>query len=208
MNRASPRTAFSFSELEHGFEEELLLLIRRLLDAERSKYINPENALSYTHGGRWLEDKGPDEVGESGFEQHDHELSLQLKNVVDQKLEVLPGYVAEIVSAFTKDFVRSVFSKIEEVTDRTGNVVDQKKHPTPALAFVEMLEKIQFGVDRDGKVSRPSIHLGSEAHTKLRASLEAGGNELKERIEAITARKEAEAIDHEQARKKRFKGLK
>lgn len=48
MNRATPRTAFSFSELEGGFEEELMLLIRRLLDAERSKYINPQNALSYS----------------------------------------------------------------------------------------------------------------------------------------------------------------
>lgn len=207
MNRALPRTAFSFSELERSFEEELMEVIRRLLDAERAKYINPKNALSYTHGGRWLEDKGPDAVGESSFEQHGHELSLHLKDVVDHKLEVLPEYVAEIVSTFTKDFVRSLFSKIEEVTDRTGNVVDQKKHPTQALAIVEMLEKIQFGVDRDGKVSRPTIHLGKEGLAKLRASLEAGGSELTERIDAITARKESEAIEREQARKKRFKGL-
>jgi hypothetical protein len=206
MDKQPPMSAFSFARVGTEFEAELLELIHELLEAERSKFINPENALSFAHGGRWLEDKGPDEVGESGFVEHGHELVLQLQDVVAQKLDVLPHYVSDIVSTFTKSFIKSVYDKIEEVTDRTGNVVDQKKHASPAMAFVEILEKIQFSVDREGNVSRPTLHLGKEAHEKLHASLEAGGKELKAKIEEITKRKEAEALEREQARRKKFKG--
>ena len=109
-----------------------------------------------------------------------------------------------MVEGVHSEFMKMIYQTVHEATERTGNVVDAEQHGSPAKAFMEMLRKIEFGVDRDGAVSRPQIHLGSEIYEKFTKDIEAQGVEFREKVEELTAAKEAAALEREAKRKARF----
>jgi hypothetical protein len=67
-----------------------------------------------------------------------------------------------------------------------------------------MLEKIEFGIDKDGTVILPEIHVSPEFGDRMMAALENTSQEYKDRIEAVKTRKTAEALGRETERKAKF----
>jgi hypothetical protein len=99
------------------------------------------------------------------------------------------------------DFMRTMYDHISKSVEEVGNVVDAKGKP-PTEAFLEMLRKIEFGVNRKGEVTRPEMHNVSPQFVK---ALDDAGAEFEAEVARLTEAKEAQALAREGERVGRFK---
>lgn len=195
---------FVFSDELSGFDDGVTDLIRRQIDLQREELIPPENVIAYSHGQGWLTNEPQNSLGEEKFKTLSHEELIKFQNIVGHDLSIVPTYILAMIKAIHDGIIKSMFEKIHEATEKTGNVVNAKELGSPAEAFLEALRKIEFGVSRDGTVSRPTFHLSPKMHETFMAELEAQGEEFKKKVEAITAAKEKTALEREAERKKKF----
>ena len=100
--------------------------------------------------------------------------------------------------------MRTLYETVSSAVEEVGNVVDAKGKPTPD-AFLEMLSKIEFGVDRKGEVTRPEVHLAPEAVPKFMKALEDAGPAFRSQVDQLIAAKEIAALAREKERKSRFR---
>jgi len=107
----------------------------------------------------------------------------------------------------TRQLMETMYAKVEEGAEAVGNVVDAKQFDSPALAFLEGLKRVEFGVDRQGNPSRPQLRLGQAALEALQRDFAKHGEELQDKIQEITKQKEQEAVERNKSRLRRFKGL-
>ena len=197
---------FSFGSLGEEFDEEFTNTIRNLCEIERAKVIPPENVVYYSHGHQWLELSPQGSMVQSEFQQHSHEHSLKLEDIRAHRIDVIPKQVAAVVQAMTREMMETMFIKIGEGAEAVGNVVDMKELGSPALAFLEGLKRVDFGVDRQGNPSRPHLHWGKEALEALQRDVAKYGKEFQDKVDEITKQKEKDAIERNKARLARFKG--
>jgi hypothetical protein len=104
-----------------------------------------------------------------------------------------------------RQFSEMMYSTISDSCEISGNIVDAKKAGSIPASFIEMISKIELSVGRDGKVSMPEIHAGSEMAQKLFTELSSQPPEFSEEVEKIKAEKTAEAFKREEIRKQKFK---
>ncbi len=102
-----------------------------------------------------------------------------------------------------RQFAQMLYSTVGAACDQTGNTVDAKAEGSLENAFMAMMEKVQFSVDKNGKVNLPTL-LPPDTGARMMAALEAASPEYKERLEAIKARKIEEALGREAERKAKF----
>lgn len=201
------RGGFSFGKLGAEFDEEFTNTVRNLHDIERAKVIPPENVAHYAHGHQWLELTPAGEAVQSAFKEHSSEHSIKFEDVRAHRVQIIPEQVATVVKEMTRQVMEMMFATIGEGAEAVGNVVDTKQFGSPALAFLEGLKRIQFGVDRQGNPSRPQLSYGKEAFEALQRDVAKHGKELQAKIEEISKQKEQEAVERNKARLRRFKGL-
>ena len=103
-----------------------------------------------------------------------------------------------------RQFAQMLYSTVGAACDQTGNTVDAKAEGSLENAFMAMMEKVQFSVDKNGKVNLPEVHVAPYIGARMIAALEATPPEYKERLEALKARKIEEALGREVERKAKF----
>lgn len=168
-----------------------------------SQFVSPENAHHLRHGEDWRHPGLPDAIS-GGVQQHTSEVVFKFQDVVNHDLGSIDRHVQKITEDMGRQFQQMMYATISAACDQTGNIVDAKAEGGPLEGFAAMLEKIQFGADKHGKVSEPQIHMGPETLEKLREAEKSASPELLLRINAVRARKTAEAIEREAQRKARF----
>lgn len=136
--------------------------------------------------------------------QHTAETNLPFQEIVDNDLDTLARHRNAIVNGLMQEFMRSMYQTIRDSTTKTGNVVDARGGGFKAEQFIEMLEKIEFGVDRDGNVSFPEIHAGPKLLEKMLRELSTQGPEFEKKVHEITKRKSEAALEKEEERKSKF----
>jgi hypothetical protein len=109
--------------------------------------------------------------------------------------------VAETISSEMK---KNIYATVSAAADGTGNVVSTKAAGSPALAFLEMLRKIEFGVNPKGEVTLPDLHLSPEMGQKMFDDLNSQGPEFRNEVERIKREKALDALQREQARLAKF----
>jgi hypothetical protein len=67
-----------------------------------------------------------------------------------------------------------------------------------------MLEKIEFGVDRDGNVTLPQIHAAPNVVDEIHRVLTSQGPDFERRVERVKREKIKAALKKEESRKARF----
>ena len=195
---------FSFRSEQREFDAAVAEIIRGLIEQNRNAVMSPDNVIAYSHGEGWIAWQQNDEETTHFFQEHTHGENIRFQDIIDHKLSILPDFILHMAEGVHSIFMKSVYKTLHEATEKTGNVVDVKQHGSAADAFLEMLRKIEFGVDRHGTVSRPQIHLPPQAYQKFVKDLEAQGDEFKKKVEEITAAKEAAALEREAKRRERF----
>lgn len=191
---------------EAGAEAFNLSFLHMLADRKTkifSQYLSPHNTHRLRHGGDWSHPGAP-EVYIGGMQTHSASVETKFQNLVDNDLGAIDRTVQVLMESMHQQFAQMLYSSLSAVCDQTGNSVDAKAEGSLVGAFIAMLEKIEFVADKYGCVSLPQIHAGPDTATSLLEAMEAATPEEKEHIEAIKARKIAEALKREADRKAKF----
>lgn len=180
-------------------------LLGRIAQARTRQYVAPENTQRFNHGGRWV--RAAAETGDldGNLETMSAGFEISFKDIAENNLSVLPKLTAAVTESLERQFTTSLFSKVSDAADGVGNVVQAPGHESIAAAWLEMMRKIEFGVDVEGNVSLPTCYVGTDFGPKLMAELEKQPPEFREELERIKAEKSEAALAREAERKAKFK---
>lgn len=202
--RSNRQVPFRFtkrvSDLSNAFDADVASALREA----QSSVIPSDNFYGYTHGKQWRHQPGTNEDTTGEFHSQEIELEIPFSRIVDNDVSAISDLRADIVTKMMAGFMRMMYQTISLATEQTGNIVSAGGTQFRAEHFIEMLERIEFGVDRQGNVTLPEIHAGPAAAKKILAELSAQGPEFQHQVEAITAKKTREALASEAQRKSRF----
>lgn len=202
----SPLPPFSFASESKEFEQRWLEEIPKRLYAIQTSILPERNILKFQHGVGWTfnNTQGDEVPGE--FKKHDEKVVFPVAAPKEGELERLTALADEMAQKFAGGMHRLMAKNVEEITEKTGNVVAWKRgEGNPGAVYLKLLEMVEFGIKPDGTPSEPEfydIHQGflNQLNAQLAAS-----PELRAQVEAIKARKLAEAREREAARKAKFK---
>ncbi|MDO8837911.1 MAG: hypothetical protein Q7V31_03210 [Parvibaculum sp.] len=186
-----------------ALEDSIFVIIEELQKQHVRQTLPPENSHSYTHGQTWTSRANP-EVREGGFQTHAVEWTNSFDEIVANDLSLILRFVEHVAAELNKQFSEMIYSSINKVCEETGNVVSSADAGSFAAGFLEMMRKIEFGVDRQGRVTLPEVHTGADP-SKFIAELEAQPPEYHEEIERLKDEKSKAALEREALRKLKFK---
>lgn len=186
-----------------AFERSFSLLVAKLQKIYMSRYVSPENAHRFRHGGDWSHPGEPN-LPSTGLQTHSAGISTKFDDIVDNNLGLIRHSCQQIVEAMDQQFAEMFYSTVAKTCDKFGNTISTKSEGSLKDAFLKMLEGIEFHADKNGRVTLPEIHAGTNVAENMIAELEAAPPEFQERVEALKARKTDEALAREAARKAKF----
>jgi hypothetical protein len=199
-----PRVPFISNSLQQAVVKSFTDEIAELVLREQSVYIDARNTMKFQHGPRWASPANDLGDKEGEMNQHSVESALALTDVVNGDPVVTFTHTDEIARAMILSFTRMLFTKMNEVTAQTGNVINAADHNSQLEAFAASLEGMEMSVDEDGKLNLPTIFIPPSQSEKLRKEIENASPEMHKRIDNIKLTKLKEATRREEKRKHRF----
>lgn len=186
-------------------EDAINIRLNEVLYEQRAALIPPRNHLAYRHGIRWrmLGSSDPDVENETKIASHEQQIDY--RRIVENDLSLLANFFVSIQDAMREGLRTQMYETIETATKASGNVADQSDYESPAHAFLEGLRMIEFGVDPEGKVSVPEVHMTSEQARLFFESADELGDEFRLKVENLTKQKEKNALETERIRLERFR---
>jgi hypothetical protein len=191
------------NEIE-AFDRAYVTMMRELHKRRISMYVNEDNVLHYSHGANWIRSAREDDEGLQ-METLSTEWSTPHQSILENDLSLITTSLRDAVESLSAQFARSIYGVVDAAAERVGNIVSDLETGSTAKSFLEMLKKIEFGVDRDGNVSLPSMHVGPGMAEKLLNELESQPPEFSEEVERIKAERTELALKKEAERKAKFK---
>ncbi|WP_334655834.1 hypothetical protein [Sphingomonas panaciterrae] len=202
--RASRVFCFVDDAQINGFDRAYMVMMNELRKRQTEMFIDENNVLQYIHGGNWVR-PGHDDDDAPAMQTLSSEWTIPFVALADNDLTLIEAGLSKNVEELSGQFIRSIYSVVGAAAEKVGNIVSNKDTGSSAQSLLEMLRKIEFGVDRDGKVSFPQIHVGPDMGEKLLAELEAQPPEFGEEVERVKAERMALALQKEAERKAKFK---
>ena len=197
---------FSYKSESKEFGKSLLEVAVRAHREKISQYVSKDNMHSFQHGRSWLTVR-EDGTEESSFKEAGVELSIGYEDLIRNDINQFFQFLNTFIEGFTSQTMQGMFRTISESCDKVGNTVNQKEHASQAEAFLEMLKKVEFSVNKNGQVELPQIHVGPGAAEPLMQSLEAQDEEFHAEVERIKQEKSEAALKKEKVRLNRYKGI-
>ncbi|MES2878263.1 MAG: hypothetical protein V4713_07555 [Pseudomonadota bacterium] len=194
---------FSDEMGEEEFQQSFVKLLAQMQKATVSKYLNPENTHMFKHGGQWAHPAAPDVIP-GDMKAHSAQTAVSFDKLVNHDLTVIDQVLRQLTESMERQFMQMMYSTVSAAAESVGNVVDAKAVGSTHEAIAQMLERVEFSSDKFGNVTPPTIHAGPETIQALLKSAADAPPEFHQRIEAINARKTAEALEREIQRKARF----
>ncbi|MEO9527714.1 hypothetical protein [Roseibium sp.] len=201
---SEPRVPFVSKSLQRAVHRSFVEEIAELVQREQAAYVDTKNTMKFQHGKRWTSPANVLGDKEGELEQHSVESALALADVVKADPSVTFAHTGEIAGAMMSSFNRMFFTKMNEVTAQTGNVVHAADHKSQLEAFAATLETIEMSIDEDGNLNLPTIFIHPNQTEKLQKEIENAPPDMHKRIESIKAMKLKEATQKEEERKSRF----
>ncbi len=102
--------------------------------------------------------------------------------------------------------MKGLYEMVERNANATGNSVNAKDYGGDfAKGFLEVMQRIDFGVDRYGRATPPELHVGMSVGPKIMQELQHQSLEDQRLFEEIKAKKEKAATAREADRISRYK---
>jgi hypothetical protein len=186
------------------FQSALNQSLARHVQDSLSHMVAPENKLRLHHGRSW---GGGEESGsaEGTLRQTSAQTAVPFEAVLKNDVAALPRFITALADTIISEMKQSIYATVSAASDHAGNVVSVKAAGSPAQAFLQMLKTIEFGVNSNGEVSLPAMHVSPEAGKKMLEDLNAQGPEFKAEVERIKREKSAEALRREQERLDKYR---
>jgi hypothetical protein len=193
------RSFFEFREEVRAFSRSFSAMVRELV--RDNSPISEQNELRLTHGRTWDHSQG---TGEGEMQTISAEMSVKFADLMEGRLEALRETARNVADQMNGHFYRMMYQTISESAEKVGNVVSAKDAGSFAAGFIEMFRRIEFGVDRDGQVRMPEIHVGPDMVEKFHGELLSQPPEYHAEIERLKKEKTEAALERERERKARF----
>jgi hypothetical protein len=179
--------------------------VGRLVQDSLTHMVAPENKLRLHHGRSWGD--GRDGLGGSqgNVKLTSVESSVAFDSVMRNDTSALRDFVKSVSEQMSADMRKNIFATVSAAADSTGNVVSMAAAGSPSNAFLEMLRKIEFGVNSTGEISLPAIHLSADMWKTMFDDLNAQGPEFRTEVERIKREKSQAALQREQARRDKYR---
>lgn len=204
-SRHDPRIfCFDAPQEERAFERTVVELMGRLVDRERGALVSGRNVLRMNHGGHWVHSAREPEP-DTSMHSISTEWLLPFEELANNDLGLITRSIVPVSENMSRQFAQAMYGMVGAVAERVGNVVDAKSAGSVSASLIEMMSKIELGVDRDGNVSMPEIHAGPEAHAKLVEGLKSMSPEDAAELERLRLEKSRQALDREEERRGRFR---
>lgn len=118
---------------------------------------------------------------------------------------MLVDFLNALVQGMASAMTRDIFATVNDAAESSGNVVSQREAGSPARAFLEMLKKIEFGVNARGEVTLTSLHAPPGLGEKMLEDLNAQGPEFRAEVQRIKREKAEAALERERKRLGRYR---
>lgn len=187
-----------------GFDLAVTKLMAMLQERARAAYVSPHNIMRMTHG----QSMAPvlrENSGDVSIHQISSEWLIPFKDLVENDLTLIGRSLVPVNEDMARQFAQNIYGVVGAAAEQVGNVVDAQAAGSVAASMVEMMSKIELGVDRDGNVVMPQIHAGSEAFEKLVDAMENMDPELAAELARLKVAKSQQAIEREASRRGKFK---
>lgn len=168
-----------------------------------NEIIPEENTRRFMHGGGWSTPASP-ELEHDELVTIEDRFELKWEAITSHDLSAMLAAIAGIGNRMADQQIRLMFQTVSRICDKSGNVVSAVEKSMPE-AFMEMLEKIEFGVGADGEVSLPSIFVGPDMGNRIVEELMQQPPEFQAKAQALIEEKKASALADEKLRLERFK---
>lgn len=201
MGRKVP---FLFSAQARAVIKSFNRMLADICEEGRNQYIDPENVEKYHHGQSWVAHYASEPQDATTMMEISHQLEIPMQRVVDGDFPLFEKHMHLLAEKFHASFVQNLYQTVGDGAERVGNTVSAKGK-THAEAFLETLNKIEFGVDKDGKVSIPQFHVPASSGDEILRHLEAQGQDFKNKVDKIKEEKSKAALQREAERKAKFK---
>jgi hypothetical protein len=184
--------------------EVLRLISKRIEMLEKEQHPILAQIKSFTqHEGRTIDFEQVEfgrksQVGET----HAVPVSLRLEEVPVLVGEVLESKMRELASKVGELKMKSLFEKIEESTEQTGQRLDAKGKPIDGPMLLDMIDMAEGSFDKSGKPKSTFVLHPDMLPSIKKASEEVENDpELKRRLESINSRQFQQWVDRENRRK-------
>jgi hypothetical protein len=195
----------NYTQESEDFQQAFTQELSKRLDAMRVESISAQNFYRYSHSPNWTY-HGPENGGNSStMDIHSVEMGVRFEDIVLGNDGVIDQQIERATSGFQKQFMQSLYSTVSEACDRVGNVVSYKGEVNFPEAFLAMLNKIEFSIDRDGRPSLPQWHIPADSFEKIMNEMNSQPQSYLDQLERIKALKIQEAYDREVKRISRFR---
>ena len=153
--RTLPRIPFPADKAARAFNGAMIVTVRERTDALLANVLSQENIQSFYHGEGWI-DQGHDAPTNTGtFELSQVEHVIKVEDIASFDLSVLFKFIESMAQRLFDNMMKLLYTRVNEAVESTGNVVSAAETGSTAAAFLEMLRRLEFGVDSKGKVSLP-----------------------------------------------------
>lgn len=197
-------TPFLYSKESEIFVESLNEFIFKINRQKMSAYMSSENMFTLHHGNSFSSIAD----NESALIKHTVNLDFEYSNIRLYKIEFFYRFIEDFIEQISSQMENTMFKTIGDSCDKSGNVVDTKqKIMTNPEAFLEVLQKIEFSVNKDGEVLLPTMYLHPSKSQKFMEDLKAQGEDFQNKIEEIKKEKSEQALKKEKQRLEKFEGI-
>lgn len=203
--KGDPRAiCFEGKEDQAAVEMSVAKLVGALQEQSRTMFVNEHNVMRMNHGGKWVH-SARDEEPDSAMHSISAEWIIPFQDIADNDLGLIARTIRPMNEDMQRQFAQNMYATVGAAAEKVGNVVDAKATGSVAKSMLEMFKKIEFGVDRDGNVSMPALHVAPATYDRIVNELQSVDPEVEAEIERIKAIKIQAAFEREADRKSKFK---
>lgn len=197
---------FERPEEEKTFERSVTKVVAQLNERTRETLVSRRNVMRMNHGRNWVH-SARDPEPDTSMHSISAEWLIPFREIADNDLSLIGRSILPMSEEMSRQFAQNMYQVVGAAAERVGNVVSAENAGSVSQSLIEMMSKIEFGVDRDGNVSMPQIHAGSEAHAKLVAEFENMDPEVAAELERLRLEKTREALEREAERRAKFRRI-
>lgn len=166
--------------------------------------IDERNVQSYRHGNRWALEASA--AGTSEMRTMAAESTIHAIDVINHETEIIESHIDSMVDQFYSSLMTHLFQTAGEGAESVGNTISREDHGgNMAAGFLAMLEKIEFGVDRHGRASRPTMYVAPSTGKDFLDALRNQPLEYHLKVEILSTEKEKKAVAREAERISKFR---
>ena len=190
-----------FPLIKNHFQKRFLKVIKKGI---RSDPFLSQINVRFVHEGNILKTTTLDGYSDTtNFKEITSKFEIGFEEIIQKGPVAMFERAKNIIEEMSKQQSKDFFDKMNQVTERTGNVVDGKCKPLSPQLILKSLEKIAIDFDDIGNPILPTLVLHPQVFERMKKKLPEWkkDKEIDEKFKTIIQKKRKEWIDRESNRK-------